>query len=170
MKKMLLSMFGLCVAGMVSAQVYITDVQFNPNGVTNEGVVVGSFGENMPFVLWDAKNGGSETSMKAIGGQSSGQEGAGGRARFSHDGKFVAAPTWIEGIPVSTNWEKKELPDYAFTYTGIAYLSDMALLAVGTSKNRQCGKVFKSANNGYAWNFLPCSSNGVACPIDYPSA
>ncbi len=95
MKKILLSMFGLCVAGMVSAQVYISYVQFNPNGVTNEGVVVGSFGENMPFVLWDAKNGGSETSMKAIGGQSSGQEGSGGRARFSHDGKFVAAPTWI---------------------------------------------------------------------------
>lgn len=170
MKKMLLSMFGLCVAGMVSAQVYITDVQFNPNGVTNEGVVVGSFGENMPFVLWDAKNGGSETSMKAIGGQSSGQEGSGGRARFSHDGKFVAAPTWIEEIPVSNNWEKKELPDYAFTYTGIAYLSDMALLAVGKSEGGQSGKVFKSANNGYAWNFLPCSSNGVACPIDYPSA
>lgn len=36
MKKTLLSMLGLMTAGMVSAQVYITDVRFDPNGVNNE--------------------------------------------------------------------------------------------------------------------------------------
>lgn len=150
-KTLLLSMLGLMTAGTMSAQVYITDMKFNPNGVTNEGLVVGSFGEDMPFVLWDAKSGTGATSMKAIGGQSMGQEGAGGVARFSHDGKFVAAPTWIDDIPVSTNWEKKEYPDFAFTYKDIAYASDFVLLAVGAAEDGQSGVILKSSNNGDTW-------------------
>lgn len=161
-------MFGLCIAGMVSAQVYITDDQFNPNGVTNEGVVVGSFGENMPFVLWDAKSGTGAESMKAIGGQSAGQEGAGGRARFSHDGKFVAAPTWIEGIPVSTNWEKKELPDFAFTYKDIAYVSDFVLLTVGAAEDGTSGIFLKSVNNGTTWTKMESINEGNG-PITSPT-
>lgn len=150
-KKFLLSLLGLSTVGMMSAQVYITEDKFNPNGVTNEGIVVGSFGENMPFVLWDINKGTGAESMKAIGGQSSGQEGAGGRARFSHDGKFVAAPTWIEGIPVSTNWEKKERTDLKYDFKGIVYVSDMNLLAVGTAEDGKSGVFMKSTNNGKTW-------------------
>lgn len=150
-KKFLLSLLGLGTVGVMSAQVYITDDKFNPNGVTNEGVVVGSFGENMPFVLWDINKGTGAESMTMIGGQSSGQEGAGGRARFSHDGKFVAAPTWIEGIPVSTNWEKKERTDLKYDFKGIVYVSDMNLLAVGTAEDGKSGVFMKSTNNGKTW-------------------
>lgn len=150
-KKFLLSLLGLGTVGVMSAQVYITDDKFNPNGVTNEGIVVGSFGENMPFVLWDINKGTGAESMTMIGGQSSGQEGAGGRARFSHDGKFVAAPTWIEGIPVSTNWEKKERTDLKYDFKGIVYVSDMNLLAVGTAEDGKSGVFMKSTNNGKTW-------------------
>ena len=156
MKKMLLSMLGLCIVDVVSAQVCIADVQFNPNGVTNEGLVVGSFGEDTLFMSWGAKIGTGAESVKAIGDQSSGQESAGGRARFLHDGKFVAAPTWIDEISVDTDWEGKELPDFAFKYTYIAYLPDMALLAVGTSKNGQCGEVSKSATT---------AMRGISCRV-----
>lgn len=167
-KKFLLSLLGLSTVGVMSAQVYITEDKFNPNGVTNEGVVVGSFGEDMPFILWDAKNGSGAESMKMIGGQSSGQEGAGGRARFSQDGKFVAAPTWIEGIPVSTNWEKKELPDFAFNYRDIVYMSDMNLLAVGAAEDGKLGVFMKSTNNGKTWvrDHSIVEGNG---PVDAPT-
>lgn len=169
MEKVLFTLSGLCTSVMISAQVYITDVQFNPNSVTNEGIVVGSFGENMPFVLWDAQNTDSEINMKAIGGQSSGQEGAGGRARFSHDGKYVAAPTWIDDIPVSTGWEKKELPDQVYSYRDIAYVSDFCLLAVGTAEDGKSGIFLKSTNNGQTWVKLTSINEGTGS-ITSPTA
>ena len=167
-KKFLLSLLGLGTVGVMSAQVYITEDKFNPNGVTNEGVVVGSFGENMPFVLWDINKGTGAESMTMIGGQSSGQEGAGGRARFSHDGKFVAAPTWIEGIPVSTNWEKKERTDLKYDFKGIVYVSDMNLLAVGTAEDGKSGVFMKSTNNGKTWVKMESITEGNG-PITSPT-
>ena len=147
MKKTLLSMLGLMTAGMVSAQVYITDVRFDPNGVNNEGLVVGSQNQNQPILIWNPES----NTFTNIGGISAGQ-GIGGVARFSGDGKFVTAPMHYDAIPVNSQWTKGEYPDFKnYKYKDIVYISDYGMFAVGTSDDGESGIILKSANKGVSW-------------------
>ena len=150
MKKTLLSLLGLCVAGAASAQIYISDVRFDANGVNNDGIVVGSQDQNMPILLWDAKKGGDASAFTNIGGISAGQ-GIGGVARFSGDGKFVTAPMPCDAIPVVSDWEKNVYSDFAYTYNDVLYVSDYNVFAIGESADGKSGIFLKSANNGTSW-------------------
>ena len=138
------------MAGAASAQIYISDVRFDANGVNNDGIVVGSQDQNMPILLWDAKKGGDASAFTNIGGISAGQ-GIGGVARFSGDGKFVSAPMPCENIPVVAGWEKSVYNDFAYTYNDILYISDYNLFAIGESADGKSGILLKSANNGVSW-------------------
>ena len=145
-KTLLLSMLGLMTAGTMSAQVYITDVKFDPNGVNNEGLVVGSQDQNQPILLWDP----FDNTFTNIGGISAGN-GIGGVARFSGDGKFVTAPMPYDAIPLNVGWVKSEYPDFKYIYKDIVYISDYLLLTVGTSEDGKTGIILKSANKGTTW-------------------
>ena len=113
-KTLLLSMLGLMTAGTMSAQIYITDAEFDPSGVNNEGLVVGVQGKNQPFLIWNP----FDNIFTNIGGISAG-DGIGGTARFSGDGKFVTAPMSYDAIPLNAEWEKKEYPDFRYIYKDI---------------------------------------------------
>ena len=143
-------MLGLCVAGAASAQIYISDVRFDANGVNNDGLVVGSQDQNMPILLWDAKKGGDASAFTNIGGISAGQ-GIGGVARFSGDGKFVTAPMPCDAIPVVSDWEKNVYSDFAYTYNDVLYVSDYNVFAIGESADGKSGIFLRSANNGTSW-------------------
>lgn len=150
MKKTLLSLFGLCIAGAASAQIYITDIRFDPNGVNNDGLVVGSQDQNQPILLWDAKKGGDESAFTNIGGISAGQ-GIGGVARFSGDGKFVTAPMPYDAIPLATGWKKSEYADFNYKYTDVLCVAEMLAIAAGTSEDGKSGIILTSSNNGVTW-------------------
>lgn len=150
MKKTLLSLFGLCIAGAASAQIYITDVRFDPNGVNNDGIVVGSQDQNQPILLWDAKKGGDESAFTNIGGISAGQ-GIGGVARFSGDGKFVTAPMPYDAIMLVSTWQRGDYSDLAYKYNDLVFVSDYNLFAVGSTADGQEGVLIKSANKGVTW-------------------
>lgn len=146
MKKTLLSVLSLITAGTMSAQVYITDIKFDPNGVNNEGLVAGSQDQNQPILLWNP----FENTFENIGGISAGN-GIGGVARFSGDGKFVTAPMPYDAIPLNVKWVKNEYPDFAYRYTDIVYISDYNLFTVGASDDGKTGTIMKSSNKGTTW-------------------
>ncbi|MGN0236659.1 MAG: hypothetical protein ACI4AK_01000 [Lepagella sp.] len=84
MKKLFLSAISaLVVAGGVSAQYYVSEFTLNPTSVSNEGVVVGGYGKDTPFIMWNPF---TEEAV-VIGGMSAGEEGAAGPARITADGK-----------------------------------------------------------------------------------
>ena len=158
-------MLGLCVAGAASAQIYISDVRFDANGVNNDGIVVGSQDQNMPILLWDAKKGGDESTFTNICGISAGQ-GIGGVARFSGDGKFVTAPMPCDAIPVVADWEKNVYSDFAYTYNDVLYVSDYNVFAIGESTDGTSSILLKSASNGSSWRQIiefarPSESGGA---------
>lgn len=146
MKKTLLSMLGLMTANLMSAQVYITDIKFDANGVNNDGLVVGSQDQNQPILLWNP----FDNTYTNIGGISAGN-GIGGVARFSGDGKFVAAPMPYDAIPLNSEWERGDYPDFAYTYNDIIYITDFNLFAIGTSDDGKTGIILRSANQGTTW-------------------
>ncbi len=150
-KKTLLSMLGLMTAGTMSAQVYITDFRFDPTGVNNEGVVVGSQDQNMPILLWDSKAGSGANAVTEIGGISAGQV-IGGVARFSGDGKFVTAPMPYDSIPLVSTWVRSDLSDKIYFYNDIFYINDYYLFTIGSSADGNSGLLLKSANKGVSWN------------------
>ena len=156
MLKQILSLIGLGLAATTSAQVSICDYISTFHSVTNEGVAVGTSGQNKPFFLWDTKT----NEVKVIGGKSSGDEGGAGRARFRADGKVLAAPCEFDHIPVNSEWRKTENTDYDFHFNGFAFQSNYALLAVGASADGKSGIVLKSANNGISWQRCDDSFEG----------
>ena len=151
MKKTLLSMLGLMTAGTMSAQVYITDFRFDPTGVNNEGVVVGSQDQNQPILLWDAKAGSGMSAVTNIGGISAGQ-GIGGVARFSGDGRLVTAPMPYDSIPLVSTWVRSDYSDKIYICNDIFYVNEYYLFIIGSSADGQNGVLFKSANKGVSWN------------------
>ncbi len=145
-KKLLFIAIGLLMTCAVSAQLYITNETLNFNSVTNDGIAVGSPGQNQPFYLWNPFSG----EYTLIGGVSAGN-GVGGVARFSDDGKMLAASMHSDTLQVNTQWVKAQYPELNYKITKIHYVSDYNLYAVGTSDDDQSGVILLSANNGISW-------------------
>lgn len=103
-KKLLFIAVGLLMTCAVSAQLYITNETLNFNSVTNDGIAVGSPGQNQPFYLWNPFSG----EYTLIGGVSAGN-GVGGVARFSDDGKMLAASMHSDSLQVNTQWVRHSI-------------------------------------------------------------
>lgn len=113
-KHSFLTLVGIFSASMLSAQVTFTEVQFNPTGVNNEGIVVGHDNQNSPNYLWNP----ATQEITEIGGISAGNN-IGGVGQFSDDGKFIVSSMPSNEISVSTAWEKTVMDDYAVTFNEI---------------------------------------------------
>ncbi|MGI6222692.1 MAG: T9SS type A sorting domain-containing protein [Prevotella sp.] len=145
-QKSLLLALGMMICSAASAQIYITDGQFFPTGVTNDGKVVGHTDERSTHYIWDALN----NTYTEIGGIAAGS-GVGGTARFSADGKLVTATLQSDSIPVSTDWEKTVYTKFDYIFKDICAVSTNTLYAVGTSVDGDSGMIVSSSNNGTSW-------------------
>jgi hypothetical protein len=67
------------------AQLIVKDGNFQPTGITNQGLVAGYSEQAGPYSIWNP----DESSVDNIGGLAPGQ-GIGGQARFSDDGNFLS--------------------------------------------------------------------------------
>lgn len=141
-------MAAIMAAGGVSAQhYYVTEFPLNPTTVSNDGLVVGGYGQDTPFILWNPFTGDS----RVIGGQAAGQEGAAGPARISADGKTVIGSMWQETIEVPSQWTRAVYDAFPYSFRFVKKGSDFNYFAAGVSEDGQESYVLKSANNGNSW-------------------
>lgn len=148
MKKSLFTlMAAMMVAGGASAQYYVTEFPLNPTTVSNEGLVVGGYGQDTPFILWNPFTG----EARVIGGQAAGQEGAAGPARISADGKTVIGSMWQETIEVPSQWTRAVYDKFPYSFRFAKKGSDFNYFVAGVSEDGQESYVLKSSNNGTSW-------------------
>lgn len=163
MKRLNVTLAILCAVNCLFAQVTLLEEAFSPTGVSNEGIVVGSYNPLSPYILWNP-NGGS---MKEIGGVSAG-EGIGGKAQFSADGKFLSGTMYYD-LDISTQWEKHTFSDCNYTFTDIAYVPNMIsqAFAVGRSDiNNPKGIVLTTSDDGRSWKKSTMTEGGLEA-IDF---
>ena len=129
---------------------YVTEFTLNPTSVSNNGTVVGGYGKDTPFIMWNPL--GSEQ-PRVIGGMSAGDDGAAGPARISADGKTVIGSNWNENIEVPTTWERFVYGDFPFKYTSYKRGNDFNLFLSGYGDEEGVTRSYtlKSVNNGQSW-------------------
>ena len=132
--------------GSANAQVYISGETFYPTSVTNDGLVVGSQGQNTPFYIWNPFT----NEFTYIGGMSAGN-GVGGNPRFSADGKLIAGTMYSDSIALNTSWQKTEHSNWNYKFTSIKIVAGNTIYAVGTSINGDSAIAIHSYNNGLSW-------------------
>lgn len=144
----------LAVSGTGFAQVEMTEEAFQPYSVTNEGlVVVQPVESNVPYYLWSPEEG----EMRLIGGISAG-DGVGGVARFTDDGRKVAA-VMMDSILLPLQWDTLAL-------SGLEALDSVVLTDILFYQQSSCGIVvgkrplsdtmviMTTVNEGRSWNDL----------------
>lgn len=162
-RKTLLTLVGACAVAGSYAQVEMTKELPSLNGVNNDGLVVGSPYENCPFFLWNPDEG----TLEEIGGESAGQ-GVGGVARFTDDGKTVAATMRIDSVKLATEWIKDEIGEDVIITDVIIYNEIYSYAVARTAANDKC-LYFMSTNNGINWRQFDVNSeidpNGVSAGL-----
>lgn len=141
----LLLMAGFALAVLPSqGQLEITE-DLGTYDVTNEGLVVGApTAWNSPYYLWNPGTG----ELTEIGGVSAG-EGIGGVARFTDDGKKVAA-VMLDSITLPLVWDTATfdagilITDMLFPYTSFMGVAVGKIPGVDTV-------VLKQSSNGSVW-------------------
>lgn len=134
---------GLLVSQSLLAQVTIKEGGFIATNVSNEGVVVGEFGQNTPFYLWDT----SKNTFEKIGGISSGND-VGGYCSISADGRYVVGASERQK-EVDTKVKRIEIKEkYMFTQL---YSNGSTIFAVGRDKDGNNGILVQSLNHGETW-------------------
>lgn len=129
---------------------YVSTFTLNPTSVSNDGTVVGGFGKDTPFIIWNPL---VSDHGKVIGGMSAGDEGAAGPARISADGKTVIGSNWNANIEVPTTWERFVYGDYPFKYTSFKRGNEFNLFLSGYGDEEDVTRSYtlKSVNNGKSW-------------------
>jgi len=148
MKKIYLILAGIITVSCLMAQVAVREENFTPTGVSNDGMVVGYYGQASSYFLWNTES----DDMKEIGGISAGN-GFGGMMQFSADGKYLSG-SMLYDMPVSTEWTKTSLKDCIFTFTDMTAVPKMdeMLFAVGKDPEDDTkGILISTSNGGINW-------------------
>lgn len=139
----------VCGFASVAAQVEMTPELPQLYGVTNDGLVVGTPFQNTPYYLWNPEEG----SIFEIGGISAGQ-GVGGTARFTDNGKTVAAVMNSDTVMLSADWQEAVV-DKGFIITDIFTPSTtIGSLAIGRTVNNDSTIILRSFNGGVTWKMI----------------
>lgn len=149
MKKIIFtSLVGAFAVSSLFAQVKILNEGLSPSGVSNEGIVAGSYGQAAPYFLWNPETG----TKKEIGGISAGN-GYGGNAKFSADGKYLSG-TMVSEIVISTDWKKTTLLERDYTITDMCYPTasmDMGFAVAKSPTDNTKGAFLKTTDGGLSW-------------------
>lgn len=148
-RRTLITLFSACAVAGASAQVEMTKELPTLYGVTNEGVAVGTPFQNNPYYLWNPEEG----SVTEIGGISAGQ-GIGGVARFTDDGKTVAAVMQSDTVRLTTEWQAAVV-DKGFIITDIFTPSTtIGSLAIARTADNDSTVILRSFNGGVTWKMV----------------
>jgi photosystem II stability/assembly factor-like uncharacterized protein len=145
MKKLRFTTAMLCLlfAGSAFSQVTTLEGNLSPTGVSNEGLVVGSYDQTSPYFLWTPK----DDNVKKIGGVSSGN-GIGGKARFSADGKYISSSMWTDW-EISKTWQKTTIKDFGYKLNAIAKVPIVKNLSFLVGENSDGSKgIIMSSSDG----------------------
>lgn len=150
--KQILSLGLLAAWGTGFSQVEMTEGQYQPYGVTNDGVVVmGGEGWNGPFYLWTPE----EDDIFMIGGVTAGN-GIGGVARFTDDGRKVAA-VMMDSILLPLRWDTIALPgimaaeDSIILTDMLFYMQNEVGILVGKRPLQDTMIIMTTMNEGRSW-------------------
>lgn len=152
--KQILSLGLLAAWGTGFAQVEMTDGQYQPYGVTNDGVVVvGGMNFNDPYYLWTPE----EDDIFMIGGVTAGN-GIGGVARFTDDGRKVAA-VMMDSILLPLQWDTIALPgleasDSVVLTDILFYQQNSCGIVVGKRPLSDTMVIMTTVNEGRSWSDL----------------
>lgn len=155
MKKSIFTLAGLLSAGCLFGQVNILDEALSPTGVSDEGIVAGSFGQTQPYYLWNPANG----ELREIGGVSAGN-GVGGSVKFSADGNYLSGTMYTE-MQFPTEWKETVITERDYTFTGIGFPISNLGFAIGKDpQDATKGVMLQTNNNGITWSDIGYKMNG----------
>ena len=148
-RRTLITLFSACAVAGASAQVEMTKELPSLFSVTNEGVAVGTPFQNNPYYLWNPEEG----SVTEIGGISAGQ-GIGGVARFTDDGKTVAAVMQSDTVRLTTEWQTAVIDENIIVTDVLTPSGIVGSLAIGRTENNDECVILRSFNKGVTWKRL----------------
>lgn len=130
-----------------SAQLYITEKEFFMHDVTDEGIAIGTPGNNAAFQMWNPLMG----NFTYVGGMSSGN-GIGGVSRISGDGKLVFGAQAFDNILVPTEWSRLVYPEFGkYVVNGFLRISAQQLFATAVCPEGGSIVLESAAGDGMQW-------------------
>lgn len=133
MRKLFTLAFAAIAAASVSAQIiYPLDKNFNPQGVSNDGKIVGYYGPQSQYVIWNPMTG----DEKSVTGSIAPGDGVGGSPEFSTNGKYIVG-TFLTNYEFKKEWETFELSDIKMEFTAMCTVPNMENLVLAIGENTE---------------------------------